>query len=219
VLGLPRGSLGDPQGFLACRFEGLHANLHEGFHFRPIARTVRADGLLPHFGKEKRVVSGAFGAACATSRRWQQGFVLRVKRRVRDVQMDFALNPLAEFPHGDRFGLLVFQKSRRGPVLRETFGEGAALIVRLQSGHLKRMRDGQLSGVESLLDFVHEVHQAQPRVDVFFGAPDFLGEGLDRVGIRLQLHEGSIAACFIQLVHIGALQVLDQLQFEAFGVR
>src|ERR1700731_2654579 len=62
-----------------------------------------------------------------------------------------SLNPLAEFPHRDRFGFLVFQKSRRCPVLREAFREGAALIVRLQSGNLKRMRDGQLAGVEGFL--------------------------------------------------------------------
>jgi len=36
--------------------------------FIAIARAVRADGLLAHFGEEKRVVSGALGTACATSR-------------------------------------------------------------------------------------------------------------------------------------------------------
>ena len=43
--------------------------------------------------------------------------------------------------------------------MREAFGKGTALTVWLQAGHLKRMCDRQLSGVERLLDFVYEVHQ------------------------------------------------------------
>jgi len=50
--------------------------------------------------------------------------------------MDFTLNPLAEFAHGDRFGFLVFQKSRRGSVLRKAFGKCAALIVGLLCSRL-----------------------------------------------------------------------------------
>ncbi len=40
----------------------------------------------------------------------------------------------------------------------------------------------------------------------------------DRIGVGLQLHERRIAACFVKLVHVGALQVFDQLQFEALRV-
>ena len=43
--------------------------------------------------------------------------------------MDFPLNPLAEFPHGDCFGFVVFGDSRRCPVMRKAFLQGAALVV------------------------------------------------------------------------------------------
>jgi hypothetical protein len=95
---------------------------------------------LSHFGEEKRVVSGALGAARATSRRWQQGFVLRVKRRVGDVQMDFALNPLAEFPHGDGFGFVILGDGRDRAVLRETFLQRTLLVARLLCSRLHKKR-------------------------------------------------------------------------------
>ena len=60
--------------------------------------------------------------------------------------------------------------------------------------------------------------QAQPSVDVFLGAPDFLGERFDGVGVGLQLHERGVASGLVEFVHVGALQILDELQFEAFRV-
>jgi len=62
------------------------------------------------------------------------------------------------------------------------------------------------------------MRQAQSRIDVFLGAPNFLSERFDSVGVRLQLHEGRIAPRFVEFVHVGALQVFDKLQFEAFRV-
>ena len=80
------------------------------------------------------------------------------------------------------------------------------------------MRDGQLAGVEGLLNFVHEMGQAQTSVDVFLGAPDFLGERFHGVGIGLQLHEGGIASRLVEFVHVGALKVLNELQFETLRI-
>jgi hypothetical protein len=80
------------------------------------------------------------------------------------------------------------------------------------------VRDGQLSGIESLLDLIHEMVQAQSGVHILLGPPDFLGERFDGVGVGLQLHESGIAACFVEFVHVGALQVFNQLQFEALRV-
>lgn len=57
------------------------------------------------------------------------------------------------------------------------------------------------------------MHEAQPSIDIFFGASDFFGEDFDGVILGLQLHEGDIAACFIELVHIGPLQIFDELEF------
>src|SRR5205814_8170945 len=80
---LPRGSLRDAQRLLALLLKRLHLNLHECFDLRPITLAVRANGLLPDFGKEKWVAARSFWASGARSRLWQKRFVLRVKRRVR----------------------------------------------------------------------------------------------------------------------------------------
>jgi len=61
--------------------------LHECFNLGPVALAVRANGFLPDFRKEKRVAARSFGATCARSRPWKKRFVLRVKRRVREVQI------------------------------------------------------------------------------------------------------------------------------------
>jgi hypothetical protein len=95
--------------------------LHECFDFGPVAFAVCAYGLLPDFGKEKRVAARSFRAASARSRLWQKRFVLRVKRRVREVQMDFSLNPCPKFPYCGRLGLLIFQDGSGVPVLRKAF--------------------------------------------------------------------------------------------------
>jgi hypothetical protein len=60
-------------------------------------------------------------ATSARSHLWKKRFVLRVKRRVREVQMDFSFNPCAKLPYRGRLGLLVFQNGRGVPVLREAF--------------------------------------------------------------------------------------------------
>jgi len=59
------------------------------------------------------VAARSFRATSARSRFWQKRFVLRVKRRVREVQMDFSLNPRAKLPHRGRLSLLVFSGWRR----------------------------------------------------------------------------------------------------------
>ena len=65
----------------------LHLNLHECFDLGPVALAVRANGFLPDFGKEKRVTARSFRAASTRSGLGQKRFVLRVKRRVREVQI------------------------------------------------------------------------------------------------------------------------------------
>ena len=60
--------------------------------------------------------------------------------------------------------------------------------------------------------------EPQASINVFLRTPDFLGKGFDGVGVRLHLHEGRIATGFVQLVHVGALEVFDELQFEALRV-
>src|SRR5947207_1628004 len=112
-------------------------NLHEGFDFGPVALAVRANGLLPDFGKEKRVAARSFRATSARSRLWQKRFVLRVKRRVGEVKMDFPLNPCAKLPHRGRLCLLVFENGSGIPMMREAFLQGAPLIIRLQSCDLE----------------------------------------------------------------------------------
>lgn len=106
--------------------------------------------------------------------------------------MDFALNPLAERADRNGFGLFVFEDPRRASVLREAFGKSSVLVIRLQPRYFEGMSNRQLSDVESLLKLINQMQQAQPRINIFFRAPDFLGERLDRVGVRLQLHEGGI---------------------------
>jgi len=76
----------------------------------------------------------------------------------------------------------------------------------------------ELAGIERLLHFVHELQETQPGIDVLLGASDLLGQHFDRVGLRLQLHQRGIATCLVEFVHVGALQVLDELQFEALRV-
>jgi len=76
------------------------------------------NGLLPDFGKEKRVTARSFRATSARSRLWQKRFVLRVKRRVGEVKMDF---PRAKLLDRGRLGLLVFQDGGGVPVLRKAF--------------------------------------------------------------------------------------------------
>src|SRR5258708_27409660 len=96
-------------------------NLHECFDLGPVAFAVGTDGLLPDFGKEKRVVACWFRATRTRSRLCQKCFVLRVKRRVREVKMDFPLNPCAKLPYRGRLGLPVFQDGGGVSVLREAF--------------------------------------------------------------------------------------------------
>ncbi len=141
-----------------------------------------------------------------------------VEGRVRNVEMDFAFNPLPKRAHGDGFGFLVLQDCRRRSVRREALGQSTPLVFGLESCNFEGMGDCQLSDVEGVLGFIDEMDKAQTGVHIFLGAPDFLGEGFDCVGVRLQLHERGITARLVEFVHIGALQVLDELQFEAFGV-
>jgi len=49
-----------------------------------------------------RVAVSSFRATSARSRLWQKSFILRVKRRVREVKLDFPLNPCAKLPHCGR---------------------------------------------------------------------------------------------------------------------
>ena len=132
--------------------------------------------------------------------------------------MDFPFNPFAEFPHGNGFGFLVFQKGCRRAVLVESIRRGRVAGRRLEPRDFKRMRDGEFAHVECLLHFLDKVRQTQACIDVFLGAPDFLGKRFDGVGVGLQLHQGRIAPRLIEFVHVGALQVFDELQFEAFRV-
>jgi hypothetical protein len=60
--------------------------------------------------------------------------------------------------------------------------------------------------------------EPQASINVFLRTPDFLGQGFDSVGGRLHVHEGCVATGFVQLVYVGALQVFDELQFEALRV-
>jgi hypothetical protein len=112
--------------------------------------------------------------------------------------VDFPLNPLAKQPYGNAFGFLVLESCRRGAVLREALRECAVLIGWLQARDFEGVRDAQFSRVEGLLDLVHEMDQTQPRIDVFFGPSDFLGKGLDGVGVGLQLHQGGVAPRFVE---------------------
>ena len=100
--------------------------------------------------------------------------------------MDFRFNPLAKFPYGYyRLGFLVFQQRRRCPVIREASDEGALLVGRLEPRNFERVRDRQFARVESLLNVFDKMRQTQSRIDVFLGAPDFLGKRFDSVGVGL----------------------------------
>src|SRR5947207_15851880 len=96
-------------------------NLHECFYLDSVTLGVSTNGLLPDFGKEKRVAARSFRATSARSRFRQKRFVLWVKRRDGEVKMDFPLNPCAKLPHRGRLGFLVFQDGGGVPVLREAF--------------------------------------------------------------------------------------------------
>src|SRR5260370_806586 len=84
------------------------------------------------FGKQKWVAARPFWAPSARSRLRQKRFVLWVKRRVREVQMDFPLNPSAKLPHCGLLALLVLQDCGGVPVLREAFLYSATLVIQLQ---------------------------------------------------------------------------------------
>src|SRR5207248_11616330 len=105
----------------ALFLNGFDLNLHECFDLGSVAFPVCANRFLPDFGKEKWVAACSFWATRARSRLWQKRFVLRVKRRVREVKMDFPLNPCAKLAYRCRLGLLVFQDGGGVPVLREAF--------------------------------------------------------------------------------------------------
>jgi hypothetical protein len=211
--------MGNAQRFLSRRLERLQPNLNERLYFQPVAGAVGADGFLPDFWKKQWIVSCALRTFGAASSWGEEGLILRVKGGVREVQMDFGFNPLAKFPHGCYcFGFLVFQKGCRRSVIREASGESALLVCRLEPRNFKCVRDRQFACVEGVLDFFDKMHQAQSRIDIFLGTPDFLGKRFDRVGVGLQVHEGRIAPRFVEFVHVGALQVFDELQFKAFRV-
>jgi hypothetical protein len=216
---LPRGCVCYAQRFLARRFEWFHTNLHEGFDFCAVADAVGANGLLPDFGKEKWIVSGAFRAFRAASGSRKQSLILRVKGCVGQVEVNFLLDPLAKLADGDCLRFSVFDNGRRTLVIGETLLQGAALVTGLKPRDFKRMCYGQFAHVKCLLDFLDKVRQTQPCIDIFLGAPDFLGKGFDGIGVGLQLHQGRIAPRFVEFVHVGTLQVFDELQFEAFRVR
>src|SRR5713226_3575602 len=165
-VGLPCGSLRHAQRLLAFLLKRLHLNLHECFDLGPIAPAICANGLLPDFGKKKRITARPFRATSARSRLWQKRFVLRVKWRVREVQMDFPLNPCAKLPNRGRLGLLVFQDGGGVPVLRKAFLQSAALVIRLESCDFKRMSDCQLFAIEGLLRFGNELNQTQSSTHV-----------------------------------------------------
>src|SRR5260221_11986936 len=133
-----------------CGFQRFRANLHKRLDLRVEAGTVGTDGLLPHFGKEEWIVPGALRTGGTTPCRWQQGFVLRVKRCVRDIEQNFSLDPLSKRPHGDGFGLFVVEDCRGCSMLRKAFCKGAALVVWLEPRNFKGVGNGKLPEVESL---------------------------------------------------------------------
>jgi hypothetical protein len=80
------------------------------------------------------------------------------------------------------------------------------------------MRKRKLLVVERPLYVFDQMSEPQASVNVFLRPPDFLCQGFDSVGVRLHLHEGCVATGFVQFVYVGALEVFDELQFEALGV-
>jgi len=56
--------------------------------------------------------------------------------------MDLALNPGAKLPNRHRLGPAVLEHGSGVPMHREAFLQGASLIVFLQAGDLKSMRNG-----------------------------------------------------------------------------
>ncbi len=59
------------QRFFPRCFQRLHSNLDKRIYFHAVAGPVGADGFLPHFGKEERIVARTFGTRRATSCRRQ----------------------------------------------------------------------------------------------------------------------------------------------------
>jgi hypothetical protein len=153
-----------PAAVSPCRFERLAVQLDECLEFSAVTSPIGTDGFLAHFRKRKRIVSGPFRAFGATACFGQQGFILRVKRRVGDVKVDLLFNPLAQLPHGDGFRFPVFQDGGCVAMSGKAFLQSAFLVVRLQAGDFKRMRDRMLPGVRRLLRFFDEMHQAQAGV-------------------------------------------------------
>ena len=171
---LARGGVGDAQRFLTRSFQWFHPNLNQGLHFHPVAGAVGTDRFLPHFGKKERVVSRTLRALRATPCGRKQGFVLRVERRVGQIEMDVLLDPYAQLADRDIFRFPVLENGRCRFVVRKTLPPGPALVVRLEPGNFKGMRDGEPADVERLLRFLSQVHQAKPSVHIFLRTPDFL---------------------------------------------
>jgi hypothetical protein len=76
------------------------------------------------------VAARSFRATSARSRLWKKRFVLRVKRRVRKVKMDFPLNRRAKLPHCYRFGSRILEDCSGVAMLGEALPQGSLLVVR-----------------------------------------------------------------------------------------
>jgi hypothetical protein len=136
---------------------------------------------------------------------------LWVKRRIREVKMDFPRNPSAKFSHRDGLGPLVLEDGSGGSMMREAFLQGAALVVGLQACDLERMGNRQLGLVERLLRFWNKLNQAQSPADVCGRPANAASDGFHSVGVGLQLNERGVSLRFIERMHVHSLDVLNDL--------
>jgi len=118
------------------------------------------------FREEERVGARTFGALGARACGRKQGRVLRIKRRIGEVQMDFVFNPSAEFPHGHSFRFAILEDGSGVAMFREAFPQSALLVFALQSCDFKGVRHGEFRGAKRLFGFVYQAEQLQSPVHV-----------------------------------------------------
>src|ERR1700733_1109140 len=91
LLRLPRRSLRNAERFLARFFQRLYANLNEGLDLRAITRAIGADGFVPDFRKEQRVIASPFRTRGATPCCREELFIACIEGSVDDVEKNFPL--------------------------------------------------------------------------------------------------------------------------------
>jgi hypothetical protein len=154
---LPVWSRRDLNWLLPLFHQGFKARLNKRLDFRLVARRIRAQRLVPDLREEERIIPGPFGAGYAWSSGGQQIGVADVKGRVFQIEVNFAVDPIAKLPDGRRFGFAVLQNRGRAAVTGKTLHQSTLLISRLEPCEFQSMCYGELAVVERCLCGLNQI--------------------------------------------------------------